>query len=240
MTNGKILIIEDDESIQELLEIALTSYDYTPTHARDGIEGLLLFDRINPDLVLMDSMMPNLDGIGTCKEIRKVSNVPIIFMSCKKDSSDIIEGLSAGGDDYVTKPFKIEELIARIQSNLRRSKTTNYELLKSSSSQKIVVFDELKIDYGLQKVYYNDVEIPLSLLEYKLLYFFVQHPNEIFSTNDLYAHIWGINNHGDTRTVNVHLSNLRKKIEKDSSNPKFILTVRGSGFVFKGIRNGSF
>lgn len=235
MTNGKILIIEDDESILELLEIALTSYNYTPTHAHDGIEGLLLFDRINPDLVLMDSMMPNLDGIGTCKEIRKVSNVPIIFMSCKKDSSDIIDGLSAGGDDYVTKPFKIEELIARIQSNLRRAKTTSYELLKSSTSPKIVVFDELKINYGLQKVYYNDIEIPLSLLEYKLLYFFAQHPNEIFSTNDLYTHVWGVNNHGDTRTVNVHLSNLRKKIEKDSAIPKFIVTVRGAGFMFKGM-----
>ena len=237
MSNERILIVEDDETIRELLEIALTNYGYKPMYAKDGVEGLLLFDRVNPDLVLMDSMMPNLDGVSTCKEIRKVSHVPIIFMSCKKDSSDIIEGLAAGGDDYVTKPFKIEELIARIQSNLRRAKTTNEELSKSSSSQKIVVFDELKIDYGLQKVYHNDIEIPLSLLEYKLLYFFVQHPNEVFSTNDLYAHVWGVSNHGDTRTVNVHLSNLRKKIERDSANPKFILTIRGSGFTFTGTQS---
>lgn len=232
MSQEKILIVEDDEDIRDMLDLALIKSGYIPIHAHDGKEGLLLFNRTKPNLVLMDLMMPNLDGVSTCKEIREVSDVPIIFISCKKDSSDIIDGLQAGGDDYITKPFKINELLARIQSNLRRVKKDHS--LSSTKEQKTLTFDELKIDYELQRVYYNDVEIPLSLKELKLLYFLARHPNEIFSANDLYSNIWGLNNSGDTRTVTVHISNLRKKIEKDPTNPKFILTIRGVGFMFKG------
>lgn len=236
MLQNKILIMEDDESIREFLDLFLTSYGYVPIHACDGYEGLLLFEKEHPNLVLIDLMMPHLDGIRTCKEIRKISNVPIIFISCKKDSADIIEGLDAGGDDYVTKPFQMDELMARIRSNLRRAPIFNRTILETvptpSVEQKKLVFNELIIDGIMQKVYCDGVEVPLSMKEYRLLLLLAQHPDEIFSTKELYTQIWGSDSLGDTRTVNVHISNLRKKLEKDPTNPTLILTIRGVGFMF--------
>lgn len=241
MQQEKILIVEDDESIREFLDLFLKSYGYSPIHACDGYEGLLIFEKENPALVLMDSMMPNFDGISATKEIRKVSNVPIIFISCKKDSSDIIEGLEAGADDYVTKPFQIDELIARIRSNLRRAplfnRSRNETPFIPNKEENHLLFDELKIDPVLQKVYCNGLDVPLSVIEYKILLFLTHHQNKIFSTKELYTHIWGSDSVGDTRTVSVHISNLRKKIEKDTTNPKFILTIRGVGFMFSGKSN---
>lgn len=238
MSQGKILIVEDDASIRELLDLFLTSHDYTVAHATDGYEGLLLFEQENPSLVLLDVMMPNLDGLQTCQEIRKVSNVPIIFMSCKTDASDVIEGLEAGGDDYVIKPFQMDELLARMRSNLRRAPIFNRTMLGTTSKlmekPRVFVYNQLKVDAGVQKVYLDGKEVPLSVKEYKLLLFLVQHPNETFSLQDLYAHVWRSESLGDTRTVSVHMSNLRKKIEKDPTNPEYILTIRGVGFMFYG------
>lgn len=244
MTQEKILVVEDDESIREFLDLFLKSYGYSPIHACDGYEGLLTFEKDNPALVLMDMMMPNFDGISATKEIRKVSNVPIIFISCKKDSSDIIEGLEAGGDDYVTKPFHIDELIARIRSNLRRAPIFNRSRTEtpftSNKEANYLFFDELKIDPTMQKAYCNGLEVSLSAIEYRLLLFLAQHQNKIFNTKELYTQIWGSDSLGDTRTVSVHISNLRKKIEKDPTNPKFILTIRGVGFMFSGKSNHEF
>lgn len=238
MSQEKILVVEDDASIRELLDLFLTSQGYILVHAADGYEGLMLFERENPSLVLMDVMMPNLDGVRTCEEIRKVSNVPIIFMSCKTDASDIIEGLEAGGDDYVIKPFQMDELLARIRSNLRRAPIFNRTMLgtpfKPTEKPRVFVYNQLKVDDGVQKVYLDGEEIPLSVKEYRLLLFFVQHPNETFNLQDLYTHVWRSESLGDTRTVSVHMSNLRKKIEKDPTNPEYILTIRGVGFMFNG------
>lgn len=233
----KILIIEDDSTICELLDLFLTTHGFKTAFAKDGYEGLLQFEREHPNLVLLDLMMPILDGKQTCMEIRKISNVPIIFMSCNKDSTDIIEGLAAGGDDYVVKPFVMEELLARIHSNLRRAPIYHQAHLQptfQNAQPFILQFGDLKIDEKNQKVYSQDEEILLSLKEYRLLHFLVQHPNKIWSAAHLYQQIWGHNSVGDTRTLNVHISNLRKKIEKDVSNPTYILTIRGSGFMFDG------
>ena len=233
----KILIIEDDPTISELLDLFLMNNGFTTAFASDGYEGLLQFEKEHPSLILLDLMMPNLDGIQTCREIRKISNVPIIFMSCNKDSMDIVEGLNAGGDDYVTKPFKLDELLARIHSNLRRAPIYHQANLQPAfqSSQSIFLqFDELIIDEKNQKVYVEGEEVNLSFKEYRLLKFLAQNPNKIWSASDLYLQVWGNSSVGDTRTINVHISNLRKKIEKDVSNPKYILTVRGSGFMFDG------
>ncbi|MGM9946184.1 MAG: response regulator transcription factor [Lysinibacillus sp.] len=231
----KILIIEDDPTICELLELFLTNNGFSTVFASDGYEGLLQFEKEHPNLILLDLMMPNLDGKQTCREIRKISNVPIIFISCNKDSADIIEGLEAGGDDYVIKPFIMEELLARIHSNLRRAPIyhqTNLQPTFQNIHPLVLQFDELKIDEKNQKVYLHAEEVNLSLKEYRLLHFLAQNPNEIWSPADLYTQIWGNNSVGDTRTINVHISNLRKKIEHDVSNPKYILTIRGGGFMF--------
>ena len=233
----KILIIEDDPTIRELLEIFLTNNGFSTAFANDGYEGLLQFEKEHPSLVLLDLMMPNLDGIQTCREIRKISNVPIIFMSCNKDSIDIVEGLNAGGDDYVTKPFKLEELLARIHSNLRRAPIyhqVNLQPAFQSLQSTFLQFDELIIDEKNQKVYLHDEEVNLSFKEYRLLQVLAQNTNKIWSASDLYLQIWGNSSIGDTRTINVHISNLRKKIEQDVANPKYILTIRGSGFMFNG------
>ena len=233
----KILIIEDDLTISELLDQFLMSNGFTTAFASDGYEGLLQFEKEHPSLVLLGLMLPKLDGIQTCREIRKISNVPIIFMSFNKDSRDIVEGLNAGGDDYVTKPLKLDELLARIHSNLRRAPIyhqANLQPTFQSLQATFLQFDELIIDEKNQKVYLQDEEVNLSFKEYRLLHFLAQNPNKIWSASDLYLQIWGNSSVGDTRTINVHISNLRKKIEQDVSNPKYILTVRGSGFMFNG------
>ena len=233
----KILIIEDDPTICELLELFLTTNGFATAFAKDGYDGLLQFEREHPNLVLLDLMLPKLDGKQTCKEIRKISNVPIIFISCNKDSVDIIEGLEAGGDDYVVKPFIMEELLARIHSNLRRAPIYHGARLQPTFQHiqpTILQFDELTIDEKNQKVFLQDEEVNLSFKEYRLLHFLAQNPQKIWSASDLYQQIWGNSSIGDTRTINVHISNLRKKIEQDVSNPKYILTIRGSGFMFNG------
>lgn len=220
-----------------MLELFLTSNGFTVTFASDGYRGLLQFEKEHPNLVLLDLMMPNLDGIQTCREIRKFSNVPIIFMSCNKDSMDIIEGLDAGADDYVIKPFKMEELLARIRSNLRRAPIyheANFQPTFKPAYQRTIKFGELKIDEANQKVYKSEQEILFSLKEYRLLLFLVKNPNKIWSPAELYKNVWGIDGIGDTRTINVHISNIRKKIEQDVSNPIYILTIRGGGFMFDG------
>lgn len=235
--SSKILIIEDDPTICELLDLFLTSNGFTTIFAKDGYEGLFQFEREHPNLILLDLMMPNLDGKQTCREIRKISNVPIIFISCNKDSADIIEGLEAGGDDYVVKPFIMEELLARIHSNLRRAPIYHGARLQPSFQNiqpTILQFGKLLIDEKNQKVYLQDEEVTLSVKEYRLLHFLAQNPNVIWSPSDLYLQIWGHSSAGDTRTLNVHISNLRKKIEQDVSDPTYILTIRGSGFMFNG------
>ena len=233
----KILIIEDDLTVSELLDQFLMSNGFTTAFASDGYEGLLQFEKEHPSLVLLGLMLPKLGGIQTCREIRKISNVPIIFMSFNKDSRDIVEGLNAGGDDYVTKPLELDELLARIHSNLRRAPIYHQSNLQStfqSLQSTFLQFEELTIDEKNQKVYLQGEEINLSSKEYRLLQFLAQNPNKIWSASDLYLQIWGNSSVGDTRTINVHISNLRKKIEQDVSNPKYILTVRGSGFMFDG------
>lgn len=233
----KILIIEDDPTICELLDLFLTTNGFETIFAKDGLEGLIQFEKTHPNIVLLDLMLPYSDGKQTCRELRKISNVPIIFISCNKDSRDIIEGLEAGADDYITKPFKLEELLARIHSNLRRAPIYHHINLQSSYDTQTLPslkFGQLLIEERSQKVFFKNQEISLSLKEYRLLLFLAQNPNKIWSAEKLYAAIWGNKSMGDTRTVNVHISNLRKKIEEDVTNPQFILTIRGGGFMFNG------
>lgn len=226
----KILVIEDDREIRELIELYLKSNHYQVLLASDGQEGLELAENANPDLVILDILLPPKNGFEVCHQIRKKSNVPIIFLTCKQDSEDIIKGLNLGGDDYLTKPFDPGILIARVKALLRRSGT---------EEKRNLIFDDLEIDLLGYTIRLKGYELPLSAKERKLLLFFAQHPNQVFSLEQIYQKIWGKDSYGDTRTVMVHLSNIRKKMEVDPTKPKYIQNIRGLGYMFQSNVSGN-
>lgn len=230
MNTEKILVIEDDREIRDLIELYLKSNHYQVLLARDGQEGLELAENANPDLVILDILLPQKNGFEVCHQIRKKSNVPIIFLTCKQDSEDIIKGLNLGGDDYLTKPFDPGILIARVKALLRRSGT---------EEKRNLIIDDLEIDLLGYTIRLKGYELPLSAKERKLLLFFAQHPNQVFSLEQIYQKIWGNDSYGDTRTVMVHLSNIRKKMEVDPTKPKYIQNIRGLGYMFQSNVSGN-
>lgn len=225
----KILIVEDDPEIRNFIKLYLTNDGYQTVEVDQGNLALKVFQEENPDLVILDVLLPGLDGIEVCREIRKNSIVPIIFLSNKIDETDKIIGLTVGADDYMTKPFSPRELTARIRAHLRRQM---YYDNKSYESNSILKFDNLTIDLERHRVISYHEEIELSAKEFSLLTYMAKYPGRIFKVDELFESVWGEFSFGDTRTVMVHISSLRKKIERDSSNPKFIITVRGAGYKF--------
>jgi DNA-binding response OmpR family regulator len=229
-----ILVIEDEKEISDIIEIYLKSRNYHVVTAEDGLVALNKFEQLQPDLIILDILMPNMDGIEFCKQIRQVSNVPILFMSCKKDPEDVIHGLSIGGDDYITKPFDPNVLVARVEANLRRA-----PILKRWSSSpppapilQPLKFGELEIDLQHLRVLLRGVNVSLSNKEMQLLIYLAQHPGKIFTQEELYSSVWDMESNSDTRTISVHISNIRKKIEDDPQNPVYIQNIRGSGYKF--------
>ncbi|MBB6454469.1 DNA-binding response OmpR family regulator [Salirhabdus euzebyi] len=231
-----ILIVEDDYDIQHFLSTALSSYGFHPIIVSHGMGALHAFELNQPDLILLDVQLPDLNGFDVCESIRKVSNVPIIFVSCLDDGSDIIRGLELGGDDYVTKPFDLQQLIARIKSNLRRAPVFNRQ--NDTTSQPMNLDTEslkigpLHLNFYLQRVTFNNQNIDLSNKEFLILSILAQHPDKIFSAHELYTLIWGTDSLGETRTLKVHISNLRKKLELHTGVSTYIQTVRGLGYQF--------
>lgn len=229
MGKEKILIVEDELEIRELIQIYLEKNEYEVVAIDNGYDAVEFFQEINPDLVILDIMLPGIDGIQICQEIRAVSTIPILFVSAKRDSDDIIRGLELGADDYITKPFDPSVLVARVKANLRRLPIT---IPSHRDQRNILKYDYLEVDLDSYTIKVNDDPIALFAKELQLLILFVKHPNQVFSVEQLYSQIWGAESFGDTRTVMVHISNLRKKIEIDPANPKFIQTVRGFGYRF--------
>lgn len=225
----KILIIEDDPEIRNFIKLYLTKDGYQVIEVERGDSALEVFKRENPDLVILDILLPGIDGIEVCREIRKISIVPIIFLSNKIDETDKIIGLTVGADDYITKPFSPRELTARIRTHLRRQMYYDQRLQENES---ILKFDNLTIDIERHQVTAYDRDIELSAKEFSLLTHMAKHPGKIFTVEELFERVWGEFSFGDTRTVMVHISSLRKKIERDPSHPEFILTVRGAGYKF--------
>lgn len=222
MAQQKILVIEDDKDIRELINLYLKNQGYLVETAEDGREGLQRFKQSLPDLVILDLLMPYLDGFQVGEEIRKESNVPILFLSCKQEPEDIVKGLELGGDDYITKPFDPQILVARVKANLRR---------KSYHREKqVITYGELEVNLVNYDVKVHGVSINLAAKERELLFLLASHPNQAFSFDDLYSRIWGVGSYGDTRTVMVHISNIRKKIEQNPSSPQYIQTIRGFGY----------
>lgn len=217
----KILVVDDDPAINEMLTIVLEAEGFDTSSVQDGAEAVDAFHTYDPDLILLDLMLPGVNGIDICREIRRNSAVPIVMLTAKTDTVDVVLGLESGADDYITKPFKPKELIARIRARLRRADDEPAEVLKVG---------DLTIDVPQHMVSRGDEEIALTPLEFDLLLEMARKPNQVHTRDELLETVWGYRNASDTRLVNVHVQRLRSKIELDPENPEIILTVRGLGY----------
>jgi two-component system response regulator MtrA len=226
---GKVLVVDDDSSLSEMLTIVLRGEGFEPRVCATGDRAMAMFRDFRPDVVLLDLMLPGKDGVDVCRQIRGESGVPIIMLTAKNDTVDIVVGLESGADDYVVKPFKTKELIARLRARLR-----TYD---DEAPEKIEVGD-LKIDVAGHTVKRNGHALPLTPLEFDLLVCLARKPWQVFTREVLLEQVWGYHHAADTRLVNVHVQRLRSKVEIDPENPTIVLTVRGVGYKAGGNDGG--
>lgn len=226
MSAGKILIVDDDINICELLRLYIEREDYSVVIANDGEQAVELFNQEQPDLVLLDIMLPKLDGWQVCKEIRKISNRPIIMLTAKGELFDKILGLELGADDYIIKPFEAKEVIARIHAVLRRTSPP-----AESEKQKEINWDKLSINLTNYELRVNGNLVDAPPKEMELLYYLASNPNKVFTRDQLLDKVWGFDYYGDSRTVDVHIKRLREKIN-GVSNQWGLKTVWGIGYKF--------
>ena len=219
--NARVLVVDDDQALAEMLGIVLRKEGLEVAHCADGGRAVALFREFRPDLVLLDVMLPSKDGIEVCHELRAESGVPVVMLTARTDTKDVVLGLEAGADDYVVKPFKPQELLARLRARLRRS--------ESGDDTRLQVGDVL-IDVAGHEVTRGGEQIPLTPLEFDLLVALASKPSQVFDRESLLEQVWGYRHAGDTRLVNVHVQRLRSKIEKDPENPQIVVTVRGVGY----------
>jgi len=227
MAGEKILVVDDEEHIQELIKFNLEKNGYKVICADNGIDAIKLVKEQLPQLMLLDLMLPGMDGLDVCKEIRKdssMSNMPIIMITAKGEEIDKIIGLELGADDYITKPFSVRELVARIKAILRR---TNMQLVDKTFN-----IGNLAIDFGKHEVIKSESKIDLTLKEFELLEILIKNKGRVMTRDFLLDKIWGYEYLGETRTVDVHIRHLRQKIEDDDKNPAYIQTIRGIGYRF--------
>ena len=229
-----ILVVDDEASIRRILETRLSMIGYTGVTACDGQEALEAFRNSPPDLVVLDVMMPKLDGYGVCQELRKESDVPIVMLTALGDVADRITGLELGADDYVVKPFSPKELEARIRCVLRRIGKEGAAGIPNSG---LIQINDIRIDTNKRQVFRGDERIRLTGMEFSLLELLVGRSGEPFSRGEILKEVWGYTpeRHVDTRVVDVHISRLRSKLEDDPANPELILTARGTGYLFQRI-----
>ena len=222
-----VLIIEDDKNISDLLQLYLEKEGYAVTTAADGGQGLAKFRAINPDLVLLDLMMPVLDGWAVCKAIREESQTPVIMLTAKSETDDKVAGLKSGADDYITKPFEMKEVLARIEAVLRR-----YDRAAAEKPVRRLIFDKLTIDMDAFELTVNDRKMDIPPKEMELLFFLASSPNRVYTRNQLLDEVWGFDYFGDSRTVDVHVKRLREKLE-GVSGQWCLKTVWGVGYKFE-------
>lgn len=228
----KILIVEDDLSIAELQKDYLELNGFEVTICTDGVQGLNTLKENTFDLLILDIMIPKLDGLSILRSIQDSKDIPVLLVSAKKEEIDKIKGLSLGADDYITKPFSPGELVARVKSHIQ-----NYERIRSKFSSKvkndIITIRGLKINKSSRQALINDDEINLAQKEFDLLLCLAENPNRVFSREELFERIWGLDSLGDTATVTVHIRRIREKIESSPSNPQYIETVWGAGYKLR-------
>lgn len=229
----KILVVEDEKPISDIIKFNLEKEGFEIITAYDGATGLDLALTQNTDLILLDIMLPKMDGFEVCKKVREKSSVPIIMATAKAEEIDKVLGLEFGADDYITKPFSIRELVARIKANLRRTADFSVQPSEKDVNQ-IIKSGNLVIDLLKYQVSKNSEVLPLTVREFDLLKFLALQREQVFSREQLLTSVWGYEYFGDMRTVDVTVRRLREKIEDDSAKPNFIMTRRGVGYYFKG------
>lgn len=230
MDSKKVLIIEDEKSISDIIKFNLTKEGFEVETAYDGQAGLEKALSIKPNLILLDVMLPIMDGFQVCKKIRETSSVPILMLTAKEEEVDKVLGLELGADDYITKPFGMRELIARIKANIRR---TDLVASLQEEPSNVQEFGNLAIDLNRYEVRKNEKALELTLREFELLKYLAERENKVFSREQLLEEVWGYEYYGDIRTVDVTVRRLREKLEDDSSDPKYIMTKRGIGYYFR-------
>jgi two-component system response regulator RegX3 len=227
-----VLVVEDEESFVEALVVGLKREGFLVKVARDGVEGLAAFDQVRPDLVLLDVWLPRMSGIDVCREIRTRSRVPIIMVTAKTSEIDTVVGLEVGADDYVTKPYRLRELVARMRAVLRRV-PTGEELAESKD---VVEVGDLRLDPERHEVHLRGDMIGLPLKEFELLELLMGNAGRVLTRETLIDRVWGPHYVGDTKTLDVHVKRLRAKIEDDPARPVRITTIRGLGYKFEGLK----
>ncbi len=231
----KILVVEDEKPIAEIIKYNLEKDGYQVEVAFDGEEAVTKAYLYQPDLILLDIMLPKLDGVSVCRQLRKELTIPIIMLTAKDNEVDLVNGLDAGADDYMTKPFSIRELMARIKAFLRRSKRfgkNEVSSINGTSAVSLLEFNGLVIDLDLVEARRDEKKLDLTLREFELLKFLAQNPGRVFSRDELLQRVWGFEFFGDGRTVDVTIRRLREKVEVDPSSPQYIETRRGVGYLF--------
>ncbi len=223
MAASTVLVVDDDAALAEMLQIVLHAAGLETAWVASGDKVLDEFRRVRPDLVLLDVMLPGRSGIDVCRDLRAESDVPVVMLTAKSDTRDVVEGLEAGADDYVAKPFKTQELLARVKTRLRR-------FVPAAEEPTSLGIGDLVIDVAAHTVYRGDDTISLTPLEFDLLLALARKPRQAFSRELLLQEVWGYRHPGDTRLVNVHVQRLRSKIERDPEHPEIIVTVRGIGY----------
>ena len=219
--SARLLVVDDDTALAEMIGIVLEAEGFQPIYCADGAQAPEIFRAENPDLILLDLMLPGMDGIEVCRTIRAESDVPIVMLTAKSDTLDVVAGLEAGADDYIAKPFKPKELVARVRARLRRQETPEPERLR---------IGDLEIDVAGHEVRRGQQVISLTPLEFDLIVALARKPWQVFSREILLEQVWGYRHAADTRLVNVHVQRLRAKVEKDPEHPEVVVTVRGVGY----------
>lgn len=227
MSLAKILVVDDDPAVRNLIQRFLTKQNYQMESAADGKTAITVFEQFNPDLVILDVNLPDANGYNLCQEMQSRTGVFVLMLTSRTDEADKITGFSKGADDYITKPFSLSELGVRVAAILKRQRVV------TTAEQQRIVFDQLMIDPVRREVTLNNASVPLTALEFDLLHFLASHPGRVWRRSELIQAVWDYEYVGDQRVVDVHIGQIRKKLEMDTNQPELIQTVRGVGYKFE-------